>query len=98
MVPLIKLVSRVNIMTVWRGGRGVKAPYESTHVRIPVPIKERVEELSKAYKDGRLEDSSQPPSLEDAIEASRRILKQRKSARISVESLLAAIYGKNVCL
>jgi hypothetical protein len=36
-------------MTVWRGGRGVKASYESTHVGILVPIKERVEELAKGY-------------------------------------------------
>jgi hypothetical protein len=85
-------------MTVWRGGRGVKAPYESTHVRIPVPIKERVEELSKAYKDGRLEETSQLPLLEDAIETSRKILKQKKSARISMETLLAAIYGRDICL
>lgn len=85
-------------MTVWRGGRGVKAPYESTHVRIPVPIKEQVEELSKAFKDGRLSEEPQFPSLEDAIEVSRKILKQKKSARISLESLLSAIYGKDVCL
>jgi hypothetical protein len=98
MVLSAKLVNKVNTMTVWRGGRGIKAPYESTHVRIPVPIKQRVEELSKAYKDGRLDESSQSMSFEDAIEASRKILKQRKSAQISVESLLAAIYGKNVCL
>jgi hypothetical protein len=94
----IKLVNRVYAMTVWRGGRGVKAPYESTHVRIPVPIKDRVEELSKAYKDGRLEESSYPLSLEDAVEASRKILKQKKSARVSMENLLADIYGKNACL
>ncbi|MBD0388108.1 MAG: hypothetical protein ICV54_16755, partial [Nostoc sp. C3-bin3] len=43
-------------MTVWRGGRGVKAPYESTHVRIPLPIKDKVEALSKAYKDGTIDE------------------------------------------
>lgn len=85
-------------MTVWRGGRGVKAPYESTHVRIPLPIKDRVEALSKAFKDGRLEDESNFPTVDDAVETARKILKQKKSARISLESLLTSIYGQNICL
>ena len=86
-------------MTVWRGGRGVKAPYESTHVRIPLPIKDRVEELSKAYKDGTLDESeSELLSLEKAIAAARSILKQKKSARVSIENLLKVIYGDDVSL
>lgn len=86
-------------MTVWRGGRGVKAPYESTHVRIPLPIKDKVELLSKAYKDGTLDDSeSQILDLNDAVELARGILKQKKSARVSLENLLKSIYGQDVCL
>lgn len=37
------------------GGRGVKAPYKSTHVRIPEPIKDRVEQLKDMYLSGGLE-------------------------------------------
>ncbi len=37
------------------GGRGKKAPYESTHVRIPLPIKDRVEELKNLYINDQLE-------------------------------------------
>lgn len=37
------------------GGRGKKAPYESTHVRIPLPIKDRVEELKNLYINEQLE-------------------------------------------
>jgi hypothetical protein len=33
-----------------------------------------------------------------ALETSRKILKQKKSARISMETLLAAIYGRDICL
>jgi hypothetical protein len=55
-------------MTVWRGGRGVKAPYETTHVRIPVDLKKRVEELSKAYKDGLLEANELPLQRDEGIE------------------------------
>lgn len=38
-----------------KGGRGIKAPYESTHVRVPAPIKGRVEELIEVYRFGGLE-------------------------------------------
>lgn len=86
-------------MTVWRGGRGVKAPYESTHVRIPLPIKDKVEALSKAYKDGTIDElESQVMELDKAVESARAILKQKKSARVSLENLLKAIYGQDVCL
>ncbi len=91
-------------MTVWKGGRGVKAPYETTHVRIPVAIKQQVEELSKAYKDGTLNELNQPASVDeqlsfdDAVELARQILKKKKSARVSIESLLTGIYGKQIKL
>ena len=35
---------------VTKGGRGKKAPYESTHCRIPLPLKPLVEQLANAYK------------------------------------------------
>ncbi|MBD0388103.1 MAG: hypothetical protein ICV54_16730, partial [Nostoc sp. C3-bin3] len=79
--------------------RGVKAPYESTHVRIPLPIKDKVEALSKAYKDGTIDELEfQVLDLEKAVESARTILKQKKSARVSLENLLKAIYGQDICL
>ena len=36
------------------GGRGKKAPYETTHVRIPVDLKSKVEELVEAYRNNEL--------------------------------------------
>jgi hypothetical protein len=33
------------------GGRGNQAPYDTTHVRIPVPIKELVQAASKYYRE-----------------------------------------------
>jgi len=33
------------------GGRGNQAPYETTHVRIPFPIKELVQAASKYYRE-----------------------------------------------
>lgn len=80
-------------MAVWKGGRGVKAPYETTHVRIPEPIKARVEALSQAYKDGVM---NEPLSLDEALEEAKKILSQKKSASKSVKSLLTSIYGCDV--
>lgn len=85
-------------MAVWRGGRGVKAPYETTHVRVPLPIKDQVEEIVQSFKDGRLAEKEESMSIDEAVENARRILKQKKSARVSMESLLTAIYRKDVCL
>ena len=41
------------------GGRGKKSPYESTHVRVPLPMKDRVEELKQLYINGSLEHYDQ---------------------------------------
>lgn len=35
------------------GGRGNKAPYESTHVRVPVPIKSQVQALIDEFREGQ---------------------------------------------
>lgn len=37
-------------MAVWRGGAKHKAPYDSTHVRVPVPIKPQVEALINEFR------------------------------------------------
>ena len=37
-------------MPINKGGRGKKAPYETTHIRIPTPIKEEVESLIERWK------------------------------------------------
>lgn len=82
-------------MAVWKGGRGVKAPWTTTHVRIPEPIKARVEAMSQAFKDGEL---NEPIAYDEAIEAAQKIIKQKKSAKVSMQSLLTAIYGKEITL
>ena len=79
------------------GGRGNKAPYETTHVRVPMPIKSEIERLIEGFREGRTQQQENSlTSLEDAVETARELLKQKKSARISLEKLLTTIYGKNV--
>lgn len=34
-----------------KGGRGKKAPYATTHLRVPVPIKDRVQALIERFKE-----------------------------------------------
>ncbi len=81
------------------GGRGVKAPYETTHVRIPVPIKPEVERLIKVFHEGGdKEPSNSLTGFEDAVAIAKQILIQKKSARASMEKLLTAIYGEKVSL
>lgn len=90
-----KPVNEFMNMAVWKGGRGVKAPWTTTHVRIPEPIKVRVEAMSQAFKDGEL---NEPIAYDEALEVAQAILKKKKSARVSMESLLTAIYGKEITL
>jgi hypothetical protein len=81
------------------GGRGVKAPYETTHVRVPEPIKPQVERLIEQFRSGGDSQSLNPlTSLDDAAATAKGILLQKKSARKSMQKLLTAIYGENVIL
>ncbi len=50
--PVTNLLT--TIMSKPIGGRGKKAPYETTHVRIPVDLKSKVEELVEAYRNNEL--------------------------------------------
>ena len=47
--PVTKLLT--TIMDKPIGGRGKKAPYETTHVRIPVDLKSQVELLVEQFRD-----------------------------------------------
>jgi hypothetical protein len=51
-----------------KGGRGKKAPYETTHCRIPKPIKLEVELLAGAYRD-LVAAGKDPKELLEVVEA-----------------------------
>ena len=42
------------------GGRGVKAPYETTHVRVPVPIKPKIQAMIEAFRENYNSDPEKP--------------------------------------
>ena len=85
-------------MSIWKGGRGVKAPYQSTHVRVPTPIKHEVEALIQSYKDGCFQPRTDFLSIDEATELAKEILKNKKSARVSLQRLLTAIYKVDISL
>lgn len=81
------------------GGRGLKAPYETTHIRVPVPIKPEVERLIERFRDGgETQSENTLTSFDDAVVIAKNILTQKKSSRASMSKLLTAIYGQNVTL
>lgn len=99
-----------NIPKSLLGGRGNKAPYETTHIRVPLPLKEIIQELVDNYKStnhvpDNINQLIQPESsddrmiaVDDAISLAHAILKQKKSAKLSLQKLLTAIYNVDVVL
>lgn len=49
-------VLRCRFLMKPKGGRGKKAPYETTVIRVPVPIRAEVESLIKQYQANALEN------------------------------------------
>jgi hypothetical protein len=47
-------------MTKPVGGRGNKAPYESTHVRVPLPIKKEVQALIDEFRESQSKQAVKP--------------------------------------
>lgn len=84
------------------GGRGVKAPYTTTHIRIPSDLKAEFEARIESYREnlltGKKSDTIEKSltGLTEAIEEARLIVKSKKSARKSMARLLTAIYGTPV--
>lgn len=85
-------------MSVNKGGRGVKAPYETTHVRVPVPIKDKVQQIIDDYKNGISSNDDELVDYQQALDLAKQILSQKKSAKISLQKLLTGIYSKETVL
>jgi len=75
------------------GGRGKKAPYVTTHMRIPEPVKTEVQRILDRFHGTEVEATEKPlTSLPEAMAIAKNILLQKKSARVSIEKLLTALY------
>ena len=59
--------------TIAKGGRGHKAPYDTTHQRIPVEVKPVIDKITKAYRVAYFERSEDGADdilqdIEEAVE------------------------------
>jgi hypothetical protein len=87
------------------GGRGNKAPYETTTIRIPKALYSFVYKLSCEYRAKILINSTNKyaqlyndRTLQEAIEESYKVLKLKKGAKYSLEKLLQVLYETDVKL
>lgn len=81
------------------GGRGMRATYKTTHVRVPEPVKPAVERIIEDYhKRGGIQAEYTTSTLEDALVYAKDILSKRVSAKVGMSKLLTAIYGTDVYL
>ena len=82
------------------GGRGKKAPYETTHLRIPVPIKADIEKLIENYRlsviDGIEFQDNGLMSVEDAKLLTRKLIKAKTSKIDTLIKLLTSIYNVEI--
>lgn len=90
-----------NIMPKPVGGRGHRAPYETTHLRVPVPIKAHLEEIIDQYRQS-LEDGppiqkdQAIPSLEDSLAMAEKLIRAKTTKVETIKKLLTYIYKQDV--
>jgi hypothetical protein len=77
------------------GGRGKKAGYETKLMRVPLPVVSVVEKIVDDFRDGS-ENETKQLSFDEALQAAKKIMKKKKSARQSLVNLLQDIYGREV--
>jgi hypothetical protein len=77
------------------GGRGKKAGYETKLMRVPLPVVPAIEKIVDDFRDGS-ENQTKQLSFDEALQAAKKIMKKKKSARQSLINLLQDIYGCQV--
>ena len=60
------------------GGRGHKAPYQTMTIRIPIDVKEQVEEIVEQFRDGKVDLVKTDSSNNDKISQLNLILQRYK--------------------
>jgi hypothetical protein len=69
-----------------KGGRGKKAPYDTTVVRVPDPVLAEVEQIIDAYRNGGFTESKLLVQSFDEI----------KVGKEKLQNLLQLIYGVEI--
>lgn len=83
-----------------KGGRGKKAPYDTTHVRVPLPVKAEVDAVVERFRNGgrTQQELVNKYDLDRAIQLANDALKQKKSARATMSRFLSEMYGQDIIL
>ncbi len=82
-----------------KGGRGKRAPYETTVVRVPDPVLEQVEAICDAYRNGEVLPEKKPVTDFESIR--EQVDQWRKNAKVGkdkLQNLLQLIYGLDITL
>jgi hypothetical protein len=78
-------------MNMPKGGRGVKAPYETVVIRVPKPIESDILETVQSYRDGSYKPVTSNLDKDKMIGLAKSILSEKKSAKISLTKLLQVL-------
>lgn len=82
-----------------KGGRGKKAPYETTVIRVPNPVLEQVEAICDAYRRSQeLSDYKPVTDFEAIREQVDQWRKTTKVGKDKLQNLLQLIYGVEIDL
>lgn len=74
-----------------KGGRGQKLPYEQTHVRVPIPIKDQIQSIIDSYRAIALggetdeDDKADPSEVNAALKLLQRFVDEVSIDQTSYE-------------
>lgn len=87
-------------MTKPVGGRGKKAPYETTVKRIPVELETQIDSMIEDYRANLLGADDRPTNsmlpLPAAMALSKKLLKAKKSKIDTIYKLVTGIYNTDI--
>lgn len=87
-------------MTKPMGGRGKKAPYETTHMRVPLPLKTQIEQLIEDYRLSILDGIERPGEelipIDEALVIAQKLLRSKTAKNETIAKLLTSIYKTEV--
>jgi hypothetical protein len=87
-------------MTKPMGGRGKKAPYETTHMRVPLPLKNQIEQLIEDYRLSILDGIDRPSSelipIDEALVIAQKLLRSKTAKNETIAKLLTSIYKTEI--
>ena len=77
-------------MTIPKGGRGKKAPYETTQMRVPIPIKDQVNSLIAKFRGEVLDDHKTDDNLFKSVD-NTQISLELESLQSEIQNLKTAL-------